>query len=160
MSTPTRPTRTVRESAHTSSALMMPMDENVLGHVFGGTVLSLIDKTAAVCAMRHARASAVTVSMDKVDFREPIRVGELVHVMASVNWTGRSSMEIGVKVEAENMMTGVRRHTNSCYVTFVAIDHSGKPMEVPSLVCETEEEVRRNRAAAARRARRIEDAAR
>ena len=130
---------------------MMPMDENVLGHVFGGTILSLIDKTAAVCAMRHARASAVTVSMDKVDFREPIRVGELVHVMASVNWTGRTSMEIGVCVEAENIMTGVRRHTNSCYVTFVAIDHSGTPTEVPSLVCETEEELRRNQAAAARR---------
>jgi acyl-CoA hydrolase len=147
----------VRESAHTSSALMMPMDENVLGHVFGGTVLSLIDKTAAVCAMRHARASAVTVSMDKVDFREPIRVGELVHVMASVNWTGRTSMEIGVRVEAENMLTGVRRHTNSCYVTFVAIDHAGKPTEVPALVCETDEEQRRNRAAAERRARRIAD---
>jgi acyl-CoA hydrolase len=133
---------------------MMPMDENVLGHVFGGTILSLIDKTAAVCAMRHARASAVTVSMDKVDFREPIRVGELVHVMASVNWTGRTSMEIGVRVEAENIMTGVRRHTNSCYVTFVAIDHSGTPTEVPALVCETEDEQRRNRAAAARRERR------
>ncbi len=107
--------------------------------------------------MRHARASAVTVSMDKVDFREPIRVGELVHVMASVNWTGRTSMEIGVRVEAENMMTGVRRHTNSCYVTFVAISHDGVPTEVPALVCETEDERRRNRAAALRRKRRIEE---
>lgn len=97
--------------------------------------------------------------MDKVDFREPIRVGELVHVMASVNWTGRTSMEIGVRVEAENIMTGVRRHTNSCYVTFVAIDHTGKPTEVPSLVCETEEEMRRNRAASARRQRRLDEAA-
>jgi acyl-CoA hydrolase len=108
--------------------------------------------------MRHARHSAVTVSLDKVDFREPIRVGELVHVMASVNWTGRSSMEIGVRVEAENIMTGLRRHTNSCYVTFVAIDRDGKPTEVPALICETDEERRRNRAAAVRRERRIEEA--
>lgn len=158
MSNADRPSRFVRESAHTSSALMMPMDENVLGHVFGGTVLSLIDKTAAVCAMRHARTSAVTVSLDKVDFREPIRVGELVHVMASVNWTGRSSMEIGVRVEAENILTGLRRHTNSCYVTFVAIDREGRPTEVPAVVCETDEEKRRNRAAAARRERRLEEA--
>ena len=101
---------------------MMPLDENARGHVFGGVILAMMDKTAAVCAIRHARASSVTVSVDRVDFREPILVGDLVHMKASINWVGRSSMEIGIRIEAENMLTGTRRHTNSCYTTFVAID--------------------------------------
>lgn len=132
-----RPSRRISESQHTSSALMMPTDENARGHVFGGAILALMDKTAAVCAMRHARATCVTVSVDRVDFREPIFVGELVLVMASVNWVGRTSMEVGVRIEAENMFTGARRHTNSCYVTFVAIDREGNPTEVPLLIAET-----------------------
>jgi acyl-CoA hydrolase len=99
----------------------------------------------------------VTASVDRVDFREPIMVGELIIMKASVNWVGRTSMEVGVRVEAENLLTGVRRHTNSCYTTFVALDPSGGPAEVPRLVCETEEERRRNTAAAERRRRRIEE---
>jgi acyl-CoA hydrolase len=145
----------VRESQHTGSALMMPTDENARGHVFGGAVLALMDKTAAVCAMRHARATCVTVSVDRVDFREPIYVGELVLMMASVNWVGRTSMEVGIRIEAENMLTGVRRHTNSCYVTFVAIDREGHPQEVPHLICETETERRRFEMAGKRHALRI-----
>ena len=100
-----------------------------------------MDKAAAVCAMRHARTSCVTVSVDRVDFREPILVGDLVHMKASVNFVGRSTMEIGIRIEAENMLLGTRRHTNSCYVTYVALDRDGRPTEVPSLVLETDAEV-------------------
>ena len=157
MTTPPRIARTVRESSHVSSALMMPQDENALGHVFGGAILAMLDKTAAVCAIRHARCTCVTVSFDRVDFREPILVGELVHMKASVNAVGRSSMEVGVRVEAENMLTGVRRHTNSCYVTFVAIDREGKPVQVPDLILETDEEKHRNESALERRQRRLEE---
>ena len=155
---PARPARTVRESQHETSALMMPPDENARGHVFGGTILAMMDKAAAVCAMRHARSPCVTVSVDRVDFREPIRVGELVVMKASINHVGRTSMEIGIRIEAENMLTGKRRHTNSCYTTFVAIDSEGKPVEVPSLVTETPEQARRFDAAAIeRRRRRLEE---
>ncbi len=159
MSADKRTSRTVRETAHESSSLMMPLDENTRGHVFGGAILAMMDKTAAVCAIRHARASCVTVSVDRVDFREPILVGDLVHMKASVNYVGRSSMEIGVRIEAENMLTGTRRHTNSCYVTYVALDREGHSMEVPSLVCETETEKRRFEAGKERRRRREEDRA-
>ena len=152
-----RPSKTVTESSLETSALMMPPDENSRGHVFGGVVLAMIDKAAAVCAMRHARAACVRVSVDRVDFREPILVGDLVHLKASVNYVGRSSMEIGVRVEAENMMLGTRRHTNSCYVTYVALDLDGKPAEVPSLRLETENEKRRHAAAKERRRRREEE---
>jgi len=154
-----RPSRKVSESAHETSALMMPPDENSRGHVFGGVVLAMIDKAAAVCAMRHARTACVTISLDRVDFREPILVGDLVHLKASVNYVGRSSMEIGVRVESENMMLGTRRHTNSCYVTYVALDLDGKPTEVPTLHLETETEKRRFAAAKERRRRREEERA-
>lgn len=154
-----RPSRKVSESAHETSMLMMPPDENSRGHVFGGVILALIDKAAAVCAMRHARTSCVTVSVDRVDFREPILVGDLVHLKASVNWVGRSSMEIGVRVEAENMLLGTRRHTNSCYVTYVALDREGKATEVPSLELETDADRRRNAAGRERRRRRDEERA-
>lgn len=154
-----RPSRKVSESVHETSMLMMPPDENSRGHVFGGVILALIDKAAAVCAMRHARTSCVTVSLDRVDFREPILVGDLVHLKASVNWVGRSSMEIGVRVEAENMMLGTRRHTNSCYVTYVALDREGKATEVPSLELETDADRRRNTAGRERRRRRDEERA-
>lgn len=152
-----RPTRTVQESQHETSELMMPQDANVLGHIFGGVVLSMMDKAAAVSAFRHARAACVTVSIDRVDFREPIHVGDLLIMKASVNYTGRTSMEIGVRVEAEDLITGRRRHTNSCYMTFVAIDRNGRPVEIPELVPETEVEKRRYAAAKERRRRRLEE---
>jgi acyl-CoA hydrolase len=154
-----RPSRKVSESAHETSVLMMPPDENARGHVFGGVVLALMDKAAAVCAMRHARTSCVTVSVDRVDFREPILVGDLVHMKASVNFVGRSTMEIGIRIEAENMLLGTRRHTNSCYVTYVALDRDGRPTEVPSLVLETDADKRRNDAGRERRRRRGEERA-
>jgi acyl-CoA hydrolase len=150
-----RPSRKVSESAHETSALMMPLDENARGHVFGGVVLAMMDKAAAVCAIRHARASCVTVSVDRVDFREPILVGDLVHMKASVNFVGRTSMEIGVRIEAENMLLGTRRHTNSCYVTYVALDRDGKPAEVPTLELETEADIRRFESGRERRRLRV-----
>jgi len=149
--------RTPRESQHETSELMMPQDANALGHVFGGVILSMMDKAAAVAAIRHARAQCVTVSIDRVDFREPIHVGDLVVMKASVNYVGRTSMEVGVRVEAEELTTGRRRHTNSCYLTFVAIDRNGRPLEVPPLESQTPDEIRRNEAARERRRRRLEE---
>jgi acyl-CoA hydrolase len=149
--------RTVRETQHETSQLMMPQHSNNLNNVFGGVILAMMDTAAAVSAIRHARMSCVTVSVDRVDFREPIKVGELVIMKASVNYVGRTSMEVGVRVEAEHLMTGVRRHTNSCYLTYVAIDAHGHPVEVPKLICETPDEVRRNEAAKERRRRRLEE---
>jgi acyl-CoA hydrolase len=149
--------RTVRETQHETSQLMMPQHSNNLNNVFGGVILAMMDTAAAVSAIRHARTSCVTVSVDRVDFREPIRVGELVIMKCSVNYVGRTSMEVGVRVEAEHLMTGVRRHTNSCYLTYVAIDREGHPVEVPRLVPETAEERRRYEAAIERRRRRLEE---
>jgi acyl-CoA hydrolase len=151
------PPRTVRQSQHETSELMMPQNANLVGHVFGGVMLSMMDKTAAIAAFRHARSACVTASIDRVDFREPIYVGDLVVMKASVNFAGRTSMEVGVRVEAEELVTGRRRHTNSCYLTFVAIDRNGRPLEVPPLIPETPEEIRRHAAAEARRRRRLEE---
>jgi acyl-CoA hydrolase len=149
--------RTVRETQHETSQLMMPQHSNNLGHVFGGVILSMMDTSAAISAIRHARTNCVTVSVDRVDFREPIHLGDLVIMKCSVNFVGRTSMEVGVRVEAENLQTGIRRHTNSCYLTFVAVDRNGRPVEVPKLVPETEGEIRRYEAAKARRRRRLEE---
>jgi acyl-CoA hydrolase len=156
-STTVRVVKTVKESQHETSEIMMPGHANNLGHVFGGVVLGLMDKTAAVAAIRHARASCVTASIDRVDFREPIHLGDLVVLKASVNYVGRTSMEIGVRVEAEDLQTGLRRHTNSCYLTFVAVDRNGRPIEVPDLRPETPDEMRRYQAAVERRRRRLEE---
>ncbi|HTR76880.1 MAG TPA: acyl-CoA thioesterase [Gemmatimonadaceae bacterium] len=154
-----RPVKTVKESQHETSELMMPQDANNLGHVFGGVILAMMDKCSAIAAFRHCRASVVTASIDRVDFREPIHLGDLVVMKASVNFVGRSSMEVGVRVEAEELMTGRRRHTNSGYLTFVAVDAEGRPIEVPSLRPETAQEMRRLEAARERRRRRVEERA-
>jgi acyl-CoA hydrolase len=136
---------------------MMPQHANALGHVFGGVILSMVDITAAVSAMRHARVTCVTASVDRVDFREPVHVGDLVIVQSSVNYVGRTSMEVGVRVETENLITGVRRHTNSCYLTFVAIDKNGRPVNISPIVPETPLEILRFNAAKERRRRRLEE---
>lgn len=133
------------------SELMMPHQVNNLGHVFGGELLSMVDRAAAVAAMRHAGRPSVTVSIDRVDFREPIFAGELVTCRARVNFVGRTSMEVGVQVVAENLLTGVRRHTNSCFLTFVAIDPEHRPCVVPSLRLDTPEDERRFREGKRRR---------
>jgi acyl-CoA hydrolase len=152
-----RSERTVRASQHETSEIMMPQHANNLGHVFGGVILSMMDRTAAVAAIRHTRVTVVTASIDRVDFREPIHVGDLVVMKASVNFVGRTSMEVGVRVEAEDMLTGARRHTNSAYLTFVAIDRNGRPVEIPRIHPEGEDEVRRYQSAQDRRRRRLEE---
>jgi len=149
-----------RRSESAISEVMMPHMANGLGNVHGGVLLGMIDRVAAVAAIRHAQRICVTVSVDQVDFREPIHLGELVTMHAMVNYVHRTSLEVGVRVEAENLITGVKRHTNSCYLTFVAIDDQRHPVEVPRLIPETEEEQRRYRAGEQRRAQRIEHAAR
>ena len=146
-----------RDSETVMSELMMPQHANIMGNVFGGVILSLVDRVAAVCAIRHASRQCVTVSVDKVDFKEPIHVGELITAYARVNFAGRTSMEVGVKIIAENVLTGQRRHTNSCYVTYVALDNNGVPTEVPSITPETPDEKRRYDRAAQRRANRVMD---
>lgn len=149
-----RASKTVKESQLETSDLMLPHNANVLGNVFGGVILSMMDKTAAGAAARHARTAVVTVAIDAVEFREPIRIGDLVVMKASVNYVGHTSMEIGVRVEAENLVTGVRRHTNSAYLTYVSIDKSGKPIPVPGIVPGNAVERRRYKAAEARRKQR------
>jgi acyl-CoA hydrolase len=146
-----------RDSEAVLTELMMPHHANIMGNVFGGHILSLVDRVAAVAAIRHSRRPCVTVSVDKVDFREPIKVGELVTAYARVNFAGRTSMEIGVKVIAENVMTGEKRHTNSCYLTYVALDDAGQPTPVPPVEPETKDEKRRYDRAAQRRASRVMD---
>lgn len=141
----------VSASQTVMTELMMPHMANSLGNVFGGVILSLVDRAAAVAAIRHAGGPCVTVSVDQVDFREPIHLSELVTARASVNYVGRTSIEVGVRVEAEHVPTGKRRHTNSCYLTFVAIDENERPRRVCPVLPETDIEKRRYAAAQARR---------
>jgi len=130
-------------SATELAELMMPQHANVLGKVFGGTILALIDKAAGATAIRHAGRICVTAQVDRVTFHGPIEIGELVRILTSVNWVGRSSMEVGVKVVAMNVKTGEQRRTNTCYVTMVALDEQGRPAPVPPLEPETDDEERR-----------------
>ncbi|HEX9506217.1 MAG TPA: acyl-CoA thioesterase [Acidimicrobiia bacterium] len=145
------------ESEAEMAELMMPQHANLMGNVFGGVILALVDRVAAVCAIRHSHRQCVTVSVDKVDFREPIHVGELITAFARVNFAGKTSMEVGVKIVTENVLTGEKRHTNSCYVTYVALDDKGRPTEVPPIVPQTPDEKRRYERAAKRRATRVMD---
>jgi acyl-CoA hydrolase len=147
--------RPVSASITTMTELMMPNQANLLGNVFGGVILALVDRVAAAAAIRHARGACVTVAVDRVDFREPIHVGELVIARATVNYVGRTSLEVGVRIEAENLVNGERRHTNSCFVTFVAIDEHERPRRVAPVIPETDEEKRRYEAAQRRRRLRI-----
>ncbi|MCM2397032.1 acyl-CoA thioesterase [Rhizobium sp. S95] len=140
--------------------LMTPDMANFSGKVHGGALLNLLDRVAYSCASRFSQQYAVTLSVDQVVFRQPIHVGELVTFSASVNFAGRTSMEIGIRVEAEDLRTGERRHTNSCYFTMVAVDAEGKPTPVPELALETETKRRRARQAEVRRTLRREFEAR
>ncbi|AXQ23192.1 acyl-CoA thioesterase [Acinetobacter wuhouensis] len=117
----------------TMSVLMTPDMANFSGNVHGGTILKLLDQVAYACASRYSGSYVVTLSVDKVNFKEPIHVGEMVSFLASVNHVGRTSMEIGIRVEAQNIRKRTVRHTNSCYFTMVAVDENGKPQQVPPL---------------------------
>lgn len=123
--------------------VMLPVDANLAGNVHGGSIMKLIDTAAGIAALRHCRTNVVTASMDRLDFHEPVFVGELVILRASINYAGETSMEVGVRVEAENLITGEVRHTNSAYLTMVAMGKNRRPMEVPKIMPETEDERRR-----------------
>ena len=127
----------------TMTVLMTPDMANFTGNVHGGTILKLLDQVAYACASRYAGRYVVTLSVDQVMFREPIHVGELVTFLASVNYTGTTSMEIGIKVMTENIQTQSTRHANSCFFTMVAVDDDGKPVTVPPRVPSTPDERRR-----------------
>ncbi len=135
----------------TMTVLMTPDMANFAGNVHGGTILKFLDQVAYACASRYAGRYVVTLSVDQVMFREPIHVGELVTFLASVNHTGTSSMEIGIKVLAENIRTQVTRHANSCFFTMVAVDDERKPVAVPALKPSTPDERRRHAAAEVRK---------
>ena len=149
--------KTVKETAVIVSQIMTPQDVNLAGNVHGGVIMKLIDNVAAIVAVRHAKTNVVTASIDRLDFHYPVFAGNLVTLKASLNLVGTSSMELGVRVETENLLTGEMRHTASAYLTFVALDKSGKPTEIPPLILESETDKRRNTQAKARRAMRLNE---
>ncbi len=141
----------ISQSRITMTHQTLPVDANPYGNVHGGVVAKLIDTAGGVVAMRHCQGNAVTASIDRLDFLTPIKVGDVVHVKASLNMVGSTSMEVGVRVEAENIQTGRVRHAVSAYLTYVALDDTGRPAKAPELVLETETDRRRNAEAKARR---------
>ncbi|MFK7741565.1 MAG: acyl-CoA thioesterase [Planctomycetota bacterium] len=144
--------RTVAQSRVEMTQIVMPNDANPLGNAMGGQVMHWLDVCAAVSAGRHARTPVVTASVDKIDFLNPVPVGGVIVLLASVNYTGRTSMEVGVKVWHEERPTGDRRHVVSAYLTFVSLDpETGKPRRVQPIVAETEAQKRRFEAAQKRR---------
>ncbi|MFN8673003.1 MAG: acyl-CoA thioesterase [Candidatus Sericytochromatia bacterium] len=151
-----RQIKPVSESVTIMSRLMNPTEANIFGNVHGGNILKLADEVAYVCGCKHSGKPCVTASVDRVDFYHPINIGDLVTFYASVNLVGRSSMEVGVKVVAENIIKGTKIHANTLYFTMVALDENGKPIEVPELLLETVEQQRRNGEAQHRRKQRLD----
>jgi uncharacterized protein (TIGR00369 family) len=145
----------VRDSEVTLTQMMEVTDANIAGNVHGGVVIRLADTAAALAAIRHAAGLAVTVAIDEMTFLEPVHIGDLLFLKASVNDVGRTSMECGVRVEALDPVSGVTRHANSAYLVFVAVDDEGRPRPVPPLIVETDTERRRQREAKLRRERRM-----
>jgi uncharacterized protein (TIGR00369 family) len=133
----------VRDSQTTITELMIPSYANFGGKIHGGILLSLMDKVAYACASKHAGTYCVTVSVDKVEFLQPVEVGELVSLKASVNYVGRTSLVVGIRVESQNVKTGIIKHTNSSFFTMVAKGDDNKPTQVPKLILENEEDVKR-----------------
>ncbi len=134
---------------------MSPQDANAAGNVHGGVIMKLIDMAGGIVAQRHTRTNVVTASVDRIDFLHPVFIGDVLSLRTSINLVGRTSMEVGVRVESENTLTGEVRHTASAFLTYVALDKNGKPVEVPPLILETSEDKRRNRDAQARRDTRL-----
>ncbi|PKN76809.1 MAG: acyl-CoA thioesterase [Deltaproteobacteria bacterium HGW-Deltaproteobacteria-10] len=145
----------VSESRVTMAQLMNPDNANPAGNVHGGDIMKMIDTAGGVAASRHARAYVVTASIDRLDFHGPVFIGDFLILKASVNFVGNTSMEVGVRVEAENLISGEKRHTGSAYLTFVALDHSNRPIQLPPLIMENEEDKCRNNEAASRRQMRL-----
>lgn len=147
--------KTVAESEVSMATLMLPADANPHGQIHGGTIMKLVDTAAAVAARRHARSLVATARIDDMSFLSPVEVGDLVTVKASVNAVWRTSMEVGVRVETEDLFTGRVTHTASAYLVLVALDESRRPCEVPPLIAQSADQQRRMAAAQERRARRL-----
>lgn len=154
------PFKSATESQITMSLLMTPEHSNFGGKVHGGYVLMLMDQIAFACASKHSGHYCVTASVNKVDFLNPINVGELLHLKASVNYTGGTSMVIGLRVESENIQTGAMNHCNSSYFTMVAKDENGRSVPVPGLIIDSEDGIRRFARSIQRRNQSIERAVR
>ena len=133
----------VRDSQVTLHKVMMPEHANHMGNVHGGEIMKTVDEAGGLCAMRHARRNVVTIAIDSMTFHSPVHVGEVVAFHASLNWVGRTSLEVGVRVVAENPLTGEQTHTNTAFVVYVALDENARPTPVPPLILETDEERRR-----------------
>ncbi|HOW82939.1 MAG TPA: acyl-CoA thioesterase [Spirochaetota bacterium] len=146
----------VKDSSVTIVHQMTQQDANLAGNVHGGVIMKFIDNTAGIAAARHSQGNVVTASIDRLDFHSPVFVGDLLRITASINYVGTTSMEVGVRVEAENFITGEIRHTASAYLTFVALDNTFKPKNLPPIIFETDDEKRRNCEAAERRRLRLE----
>ncbi len=149
--------RTVNESSVVLAHLMSPQSANFAGNVHGGVIMKHIDDAASVVALRHARTNVVTASIDRLDFYSPVYVGNILKLSASINYVGRTSMEVGVRIETEDMMSGETLHTASAYLTFVALDDENRPMPLAPIIPETAIEERRHLEAQERRARRLEE---
>jgi uncharacterized protein (TIGR00369 family) len=154
MTKPPKP-KTARASHISIAQLMQPEHANNIGNVHGGWIMNLVDEAGALACMRHAQRRVVTVAVDSLVFREPIKIGDLVILNAEVTYTGHTSMEAEVQVVAENPITGERTHTNTAYLVFVGLDDEGRPTPIPALAIETEEEKRRMEQAHKRQAHRI-----
>ncbi len=152
-----KPAKKVSESEVTMTELVLPNHTNPLGNLLGGQLMYWIDICAALCASRHANTVCVTASVDKIDFHHPIKLGDVVTLVASVNRVFRSSLEIGVKIFSETFAGGKKKHTNSAYLTFVAINSEGRPVEAIKVIPETEDEKRRYEEADKRRMLRLQN---
>jgi len=147
--------KTARASHISIAQLMQPEHANNLGHVHGGWIMKLVDEAGALACMRHTQKRVVTVAVDSLVFREPIKIGDLVILNAEVTFTGTSSIEAEVQVVAENPITGTRTHTNTAYLVFVGLDDDGRPTPIPALIIETDEEKQRMEQAKKRQAHRL-----
>jgi acyl-CoA hydrolase len=136
-------TNKVCDSCVEMTEIVMPGDTNSLGTIFGGKIMQWMDIAAAICGFRHCRTAVVTASVDSLSFLAPVRIGDIVSLRASVNFTANTSMEIGVRVEAEEPMTGFKKHASSAYFTFVSVSKDGKPMPIKQVQPETEDDKRR-----------------
>ena len=146
--------RTVDETRIVMSRIMQPPDANSWGNVHGGAIMRLVDEAGGAVAIRHSRSQSVTVAMDRMIFKQPVHIGDLLTIRACLTYTGHTSMEVQAVIEAENMRTGEIRHAGTCYLVYVALDDAGRPIPVPPLIVRTDEERARWRAAERRRAAR------
>lgn len=149
--------KTIHASRVTISQLMHPEHANLLGNIHGGWIMKLVDEAGALACMRHAQRKVVTVAIDSMVFRQPIRIGDLIIINAEVSYVGRTSLEAEVQVLAENPITGEQTHTNTAYLVYVALDDEGRPTSVPGLIAETDDEKRRMGKAQERQERRLKN---